>query len=139
MADPGEECDSVAGCTECELDIHICNPLNNVPCGDSQKCSWTLLTEDPFEAYFTCQPISEDPLENDQGDCFDGNDAADWQCDLGLACYRATFLEGCDVAGGCCAEYCNTQLGSEQCSGVGDECEPEPDLALGLPTLGVCR
>lgn len=131
----------MAGCSEdCELEVHFCNPLNNVPCSDTQKCSWGILpASEPSVAYFTCQMLAEDPLQNDEGDCFVGNDAQDTQCDIGLACYLGTLLDDCNVGGGCCTEYCDTALGAKQCSGAGDDCFAEPDLVPGLPNLGVCR
>ncbi len=138
--DPDEECDGGNGCSDtCELEIHECNPLNNVPCPDGMKCSWAILMEAPFTAYFTCEMLEDPPLENNEGDCFVANNAEDRLCDIGLACYRATFLDQCSGPIGCCTQYCDTTKGNEQCSTAGYECTAEMDLAPGLPDLGVCR
>ena len=141
VTDPGEECDMGNGCNDdCTLEFHDCNPLNNVPCPPGHKCSWAVLMEDPFTAYFTCSPIDDDPIGIGEGDCFEGNDAQDQMCDYRLACYLNTFLDTCNDTGGCCTEYCDTEVDDEdQCSIGGTSCEPEMDLAPGLQTLGVCR
>ncbi len=140
ILDPGEECEGEAGCSkDCELVIHHCNPLNNVPCPETHKCSWAVYTEKPFAAYFTCQVLASEPLGVGEGDCFDGNDAQDRFCAPGLACYREDFLADCSSPGGCCTEYCDTTMGDGQCSVPADTCTSEPDLAAGLMNLGVCR
>ena len=137
---PTEECDGGNGCTdECTLETHECNPLNNVPCPDTHKCSWRVLEEKPvFLGYFTCIEYADALFDVGGGDCFESNNAQDEQCAEGLACYNSTFLDDC-AFDGCCTEYCDTNDGAEQCSNPDHACVAEPDLAPGLDSLGVCR
>ena len=134
---PTEECDGGNGCSsECELEVHECNPLNNVPCPSGFKCSWELLMADPFTGYFTCLPLADAPLGDGQGECFVMDESQDQLCELGLACFNSNFLEGCE-SGGCCTEYCDVM--DSVCGNPAYTCVAEPDLAPGLPNLGVCR
>ena len=134
---PTEECDGGNGCSAtCELEVHECNPLNNVPCPSGFKCSWELLMPEPFTGYFTCLPLADTPLADGEGECFAMNESQDELCDLGLACFNADFLEGC-ASNGCCTEYCDLNGGA--CSNPAYTCVAEPDLAPGVAFLGVCR
>ena len=135
---PTEECDGGNGCSDlCELEVHECNPLNDVPCPEDRRCSWELLMPEPFTGYYTCLPRAEEPLADGEGDCFEMNQSQDQLCDVGLACISGGILEGCEVDG-CCTEYCDLEQ-DDTCTTEGYTCVAEPDLAPGLAFLGACR
>lgn len=139
ILDPDEECDggSMYCTADCELENHDCNPLNNYPCQEGSKCSWTPGEEN--QARFTCRPLAAEPLEQGQGDCFEMDVSVDANCALGLACYLGTQLAECNgSADGCCAAYCDTANMGQECPGS-DVCVAETGIAPGLPQLGVCR
>lgn len=134
-----EECDGGQGCSDtCELEVHDCNPLNNVPCPQGFKCSWQQAAAGG--ATYTCIEVGDAVLGLGEGNCFEGGVSADQNCEVGLACYNGNFLSACDEEG-CCVEYCdvNSDSDGDQCSVATDVCVLEPDIAPGLSGLGVCR
>lgn len=138
--DDDEECDQDNFCTDCELDNHGCNPLNNHPCPDDRKCSFTVVSTDPFEANYTCVLREEMPLGVDEADCFVDGDAADQACEDGLGCLNASTLDNCPDGQACCTEYCNLELPKEmQCTNPAYTCEHEDFVLPGLEMLGICR
>ncbi len=137
--DADEQCDQDNFCTDCELDDHGCNPLNNFPCPENRKCSFTVVSEDPYEANYTCTQKEDEPLEDGAGDCFVGGDAADPACGERLGCLSASVLDGCGDQG-CCTEYCNLDLAEEdQCTNPLYTCRHEDFVLPGLEVLGICR
>lgn len=126
------------GCTDCELDEHDCNPLNNAGCPEGFKCSWQLFSSTPYAAYFTCRALAEEPLSLGEGDCLVDNKAADQLCDFGLACLNSNVLDACPFEG-CCTEYCDTAAGAGSCTDPAHTCTADEGLLPGLPDVGVCR
>lgn len=135
MLDDGEQCDGGPGCTDCDLDNYICNPLNNVGCLPGTKCSYIGTGYD-----FSCRVFDPSPpLMWGESNCY-SFEPKDEACDVGLSCTPGSITEQCPD-GACCTWYCNLLDPDFDCGTPGDSCVKffeGPDEPPGLEWLGFC-
>lgn len=124
VLDPGEECDGGPGCSDCELTMFDCNPLNNAGCGDGEKCTYN------DQGEFVCA-VAVGAAELGEA-C--SNLYAGYECDVGLGC------ESSCGGGFCCTAYCDVNGDLGTCAGD-RSCDPfwlAPQENPGLQWLGSC-
>jgi hypothetical protein len=134
VLDEGELCDEVNGCVDCVLVDYVCNPYNQVGCGEVQ----------------TCDRTRGATLDDQRTGCFQEGRAA-WgapciynpidpalQCADGLSCVGAAFHPNC-AAAECCTEFCDLTDPST-CPDPTTQCLTwkEVGMPAGLDDVGLC-